>query len=214
MSRIVLFCENCGAPFPTNMFFNGGIASVGKIASGPCRLCGGRCSISDLVMVNVGGALRTIAGAVHSREELRELSELLEEATNRGLPPDEVIDYLRRRGAQWPGLWDQIAALLWENKGDIMAFLSLILTALPFILPQQEITAEQIDKIVQKAVVTAVDQLEKHHPAAQPAATGSGDASVQQASRVSSTGRTGRNQPCPCSSGKRHKECCGSLGGK
>ena len=24
--------------------------------------------------------------------------------------------------------------------------------------------------------------------------------------------RTGRNEPCPCGSGKKHKKCCGKIG--
>jgi uncharacterized protein YecA (UPF0149 family) len=40
---------------------------------------------------------------------------------------------------------------------------------------------------------------------------GSGDAApVQQVKRASD--KVGRNDPCPCGSGKKYKKCCGANG--
>ena len=33
------------------------------------------------------------------------------------------------------------------------------------------------------------------------------------AERLSSAGRVGRNEPCPCGSGKKYKKCCGKPAG-
>ena len=42
----------------------------------------------------------------------------------------------------------------------------------------------------------------------QPARTGGDDAKVRTVRRE--TRKVGRNEPCPCGSGKKYKKCCGA----
>ena len=67
-----------------------------------------------------------------------------------------------------------------------------------------------------RKVATSVDELEesfqrkKRRELEQARMAGSGDAqTVQQV--VRSTAKIGRNDPCPCGSGKKYKKCCGAL---
>jgi preprotein translocase subunit SecA len=65
-----------------------------------------------------------------------------------------------------------------------------------------------------RAAATSVDELEeafqrrKRRELEQARMAGSGDYQpVQQ--RVRSGAKVGRNDPCPCGSGKKYKKCCG-----
>ena len=66
-------------------------------------------------------------------------------------------------------------------------------------------------------VATSVDELEesfqrkKRRELEQARMAGSGEAqTVQQV--VRGTAKVGRNDPCPCGSGKKYKKCCGAQG--
>ena len=68
-----------------------------------------------------------------------------------------------------------------------------------------------------RAVATSVDELEesfqrkKRRELEQARMAGSGEAqTVQQV--VRGTAKVGRNDPCPCGSGKKYKKCCGAQG--
>jgi len=67
-----------------------------------------------------------------------------------------------------------------------------------------------------KGVTTSVDDLEesfqrrKRRELEQARMAGAGDQQVQQV--VRSGAKVGRNDPCPCGSGKKYKKCCGANG--
>src|SRR6266498_2969929 len=64
-----------------------------------------------------------------------------------------------------------------------------------------------------RGVTTSVDDLEesfqrrKRRELEQARMAGAGDRQVQQV--VRSGAKVGRNDPCPCGSGKKYKKCCG-----
>jgi preprotein translocase subunit SecA len=67
-----------------------------------------------------------------------------------------------------------------------------------------------------RPVATSVDEIEaafqrkKRKELEQARMAGSGDMQVQQI--VRSGDKVGRNDPCPCGSGKKYKKCCGANG--
>jgi preprotein translocase subunit SecA len=67
-----------------------------------------------------------------------------------------------------------------------------------------------------RGVTTSVDDLEesfqrrKRRELEQARMAGAGDRQVQQV--VRSGAKVGRNDPCPCGSGKKYKKCCGANG--
>ena len=67
-----------------------------------------------------------------------------------------------------------------------------------------------------RAVATSVDDLEeafqrkKRKELEQARMAGSGDR--QQVQQVVRGEKIGRNDPCPCGSGKKYKKCCGAKG--
>ena len=67
-----------------------------------------------------------------------------------------------------------------------------------------------------RQVATSVDEIEeafqrkKRRELEQARMAGAGDMQVQQV--VRSGEKVGRNDPCPCGSGKKYKKCCGANG--
>ena len=65
-----------------------------------------------------------------------------------------------------------------------------------------------------RQVATSVDEIEqafqrkKKKELEQARMAGAGDMQVQQV--VRSGAKVGRNDPCPCGSGKKYKKCCGA----
>jgi preprotein translocase subunit SecA len=65
-----------------------------------------------------------------------------------------------------------------------------------------------------RRIATSVDEMEeqfqrrKKRELEQARMAGSGDMQVQQV--VRSGEKIGRNDPCPCGSGKKYKKCCGA----
>ena len=65
-------------------------------------------------------------------------------------------------------------------------------------------------------MTTSMDDLEesfqrrKRRELEQARMAGAGDRQVQQV--VRSGAKVGRNDPCPCGSGKKYKKCCGANG--
>ena len=48
---------------------------------------------------------------------------------------------------------------------------------------------------------------------AQPVAASHGEAEARPAAAKKSAVKVGRNDPCPCGSGKKYKNCCGRNAG-
>jgi len=65
-----------------------------------------------------------------------------------------------------------------------------------------------------RQIATSVDEIEeafqrkKKKELEQARMAGAGDMQVQQV--VRSGNKVGRNDPCPCGSGKKYKKCCGA----
>ena len=89
----------------------------------------------------------------------------------------------------------------WENKKKNLIFLLLfsagaVLGMVLFAKPAEELRRKEVAK--QKSAELAAVGGEKAKP--RPV--------VRRASE-----RVGRNDPCPCGSGKKYKQCCGKPGG-
>jgi preprotein translocase subunit SecA len=92
------------------------------------------------------------------------------------------------------------------------------LGALPGQVPDQEspavITGGRGNGRPPRHVATSVDEIEasfqrkKKKELEQARMAGAGDMQIQQV--VRSGDKVGRNDPCPCRSGKKYKKCCGA----
>ena len=91
--------------------------------------------------------------------------------------------------------------LLFAIKEDVVRILSHVQVRSP-----EEIEAEE-----RKQREAAKQAMEFQHAQAQAASRMAQAAAASEAEVVGAGKKIGRNEPCPCSSGKKYKQCCGKL---
>jgi len=76
-------------------------------------------------------------------------------------------------------------------------------------------SAEQVEQVEQDAAQSHVQNVQYHHSDYDEALASANAAAGQQAAAATVRNvvpRVGRNDPCPCGSGKKYKQCHGKLG--
>jgi preprotein translocase subunit SecA len=75
----------------------------------------------------------------------------------------------------------------------------------------EEIKNDTIKLLYNAKIYTGKEQEEKHEKQYKNVATsGPGDSKPAKKEPVRQEGKIGRNDPCPCGSGKKYKKCCGA----
>ena len=64
-------------------------------------------------------------------------------------------------------------------------------------------------KIIMHSKIQRPEQVKREQVATPIIALHGGDDEVKTPKTVVNTGKVGRNDPCPCGSGKKYKQCCG-----
>jgi len=113
-------------------------------------------------------------------------------------------------------------ALLNNLKGEVVKFLSHVQIQrrdeAAMIEQQRREAAEKAKLAFQHAEASALSQATAQEtaqaapqPAAQPRAAGAAAEAAQPQTFVREQPKVGRNDPCPCGSGKKYKQCHGAL---
>ncbi|MEE4109082.1 MAG: SEC-C metal-binding domain-containing protein, partial [Halieaceae bacterium] len=106
-------------------------------------------------------------------------------------------------------------ALLNNLKGEVVKFLSHVQIQrrdeAAMIEQQRREAAEKARMAFQHAEASALEQEETAQAAAQPGSAGAAAEPVQPQTFVREQPKVGRNDPCPCGSGKKYKQCHGAL---
>lgn len=206
MHSIPAVCTTCGSTFP-GVSVGPNAGGVGTIEFsgcrvGPCPNCGGSGFIVDGIYQFVGDALRRIAAAGKTPEQIAQLHEVLREAQEQGAEPRSVPEHIK---AEAPGMaffaeWIR-QYLVPKNAGEFWTMIGAILTALGIYMSMNpHVDEKEMNAIVDKAVNAAMSKNQTALPSITPAAHG-----AKKAHKV------GRNDPCPCHKGKKYKHCCGKL---
>jgi preprotein translocase subunit SecA len=106
-------------------------------------------------------------------------------------------------------------ALLNNLKGEVVKFLSHVQIQrrdeAAMIEQQRREAAEKARMAFQHAEASALEQEETAQAAAQPGSAGAAAEPAQPQTFVREQPKVGRNDPCPCGSGKKYKQCHGAL---
>jgi len=207
MVNLPAVCNACGTIFPSG--FAVGVGSSNYFSSntsGPCPGCGGVGRVPDgtidLSRPDVVAALRAMAqlGSIHN---LRRMLALLSVVRSDDLlairqtltsgaadrSEDQVIKDVQQAA---PGLRNAASLIRnRDNRMELAIWLTLIAAIIPIVIAlksnQQEVTPPRQEQIIQLIVPT---------PSARPALP------IQAQRRT-----PGRNERCPCGSGKKFKHC-------
>lgn len=133
------------------------------------------------------------------REHLSEMDYLRRGIHLRGYAQKDPFQEYRRESG------DMFQNFLGEVTMETVKILSLI----------QIQGSQDVDEFEEQAVKDRPQQLDARHPAAKSIAQAAGVPSEDEASQEGTfrreTPKVGRNDPCPCGSGKKYKQCCGKL---
>ena len=199
MPHLPAFCDTCGTAFPSGLYFENSrnVTVTGGGTSGPCPKCGGMGRISNGVFNFVDDTIEILSAAPRTVDELLRLSKILQEAKSYRQRPDHVA---RRIKSELPSL-AALAELLPTNRADLYAFLALILALVQLVAQQSSNT--------QTPVSITVEQVVQQVLVAPPAAATSSPRHPST-SKKAATKKIGRNDPCPCNSGRKYKKCHGA----
>jgi preprotein translocase subunit SecA len=149
------------------------------------------------------------------KDHLRDMDHLKEGIGLRGYGQhDPLVEYKRES-------FDMFEAMMQRFQEETARYLYLMqILERPAAMPESQPHAAGTDgngSRPPRNVATSVDELEesfqrkKRRELEQARMAGSGEAqTVQQVVRGSA--KVGRNDPCPCGSGKKYKKCCGAQG--
>jgi preprotein translocase subunit SecA len=149
------------------------------------------------------------------KDHLRDMDHLKEGIGLRGYGQhDPLVEYKRES-------FDMFEAMMQRFQEETARYLYLMqILERPAAAPETQPHGARVDgngSRPTRNVATSVDELEesfqrkKRRELEQARMAGSGEAqTVQQVVRGSA--KVGRNDPCPCGSGKKYKKCCGAQG--
>ena len=189
MPVVPAFCDNCGTVFGSGILVEDSrnITFTGT-RSGPCPNCGGMGHVPDGVYNFIGQTIELLAGPSSTVEDLRRLSDLLENARSKRIDRDELAAAISE---ETPSLRN-VVDLLPRDRSELYGFLSLIIAAATLIVAVRSgasNTPVNVTQVINAATTTQAQT--------SPATLGPSVAPIA------------RNSPCPCGSGKKYKHCHG-----
>lgn len=221
-TTIPAVCRSCGNVFGGVTFALGAQATL-KLAGntvGPCPNCGGLADLVDGTFAIVGAAVKRIADYVI--DDMERLQAILTAAREENADVSRVAHSMREVPSFGPFAEWLLTMFAPKSSADFYAFLAVLIALIPMLTPKepaapavqapaaQQLSEERIVEITSKAVAAALNQTKAPlGNVVEPQAHA--DNKGARTSVVRSAPKVGRNDPCPCRSGKKHKKCCGAL---
>jgi SEC-C motif-containing protein len=185
-------CPSCGLVFEAKGAIELGegvtVESSGNRVS--CPRCGAMANMVEGTFTVRGGVLRALTDLELTRERLADLGAVARLAQEGAITADIAAGQL---GDHAPPLKSAIEAVPAPLR---KAFVWVLLTALS-ILAAQWLAEQRDDAATPADVQRAVERALREHDQQRP---------VSPRRRGS---KVGRNDPCPCGSGRKYKVCCG-----
>lgn len=199
MPGLLAFCENpqCGAVFQ----FKGLIGGPGKAhieftdtRVGPCPACGEYGKIPDGKYEYANEVISFLSGPRINAQTLHKIEQILRQA--RSQPPsntEAVLDAVEQESSEVASALKSV-----PNQQNILQWLAILIALVSLAIQahstyfkeSNDSTDKKINEHLLKDFGTGNTNPKSNEPykRAQP--------------------KTGRNQPCPCGSGKKYKKCC------
>jgi len=183
-------CETCSTIFPSGFALNGAsnITFVGT-TSGPCPNCGGTGRVPDATYNSFGNVLELISGPSQTFEDLKRLSEILERARDQQALPEEVLAEIENNDPKLK----TIADLFPKTRNEFYMVVGLVIAAIA-LMTDSGSKKSHTEIIFNNVINYIYDKQRSDEPI-----------------KLSDANKVGRNEPCPCKSGKKYKHCHGKL---
>jgi SEC-C motif len=194
--HIPAFCDTCGAIFPSAIAVADGVKNLTLtgIGAGPCPVCGGAGHIPDGVFSFVGNAIEILSAPQRTIDELSHLAKILRQARKKKEAPEAVAQKIRDELPDLAGLAD----LLPRTRTELYAFLALIIAVIALVSQSCGGPNTTPNITVNQTINQVFIETER-------------SARLRPKQEQSTRRKIGRNDPCPCGSGKKYKKCCGRV---
>lgn len=192
--EVPAFCDTCGAVFGSGVFVNNATnITFVENRAGPCPVCGGMGHIPDGVFDFVGNTIEILSAPKRTFDELSRLAKILHEAREKKQTPEQVAKTIRKEAPELAHLAD----VLPKTRVELYSFLALIIAVITLLTQggQSSNTTNITADLIINQVITETNKAAKPHEKVRP--------------QVRQTPKVGRNDACPCGSGKKYKKCCG-----
>jgi putative acetyltransferase len=153
--------------------------------------------IPDGVFNFVGNTIEILSAPRRTIDELSRLARVLREAREKKQSPEEVAATIRKEVPELARLAD----FLPKTRAELYSFLALIVAVITLLTQGGQSGGNTSNVTVNQTinqVFVETDKAAKPNEKVAP--------QVKQA-----TPKVGRNEPCPCGSGKKYKKCCGRV---
>lgn len=196
MPQLPAFCDSCGTAFPSGFAIGGGgTATFIGNKSGPCPACGSMGSVPDGVFSAAGNIIRLLSGPQKTIEQLQRLASVISEARTTVSEPNKAVERIKQEAPELSSIVD----VLPKTRMELYAFLTILLMAIATVIAAaaqyKDHSPSEVE--VQKMIEETIERSFRER----------GEAKKQQPHRAAP--KPGRNDPCPCGSGKKYKKCCG-----
>jgi SEC-C motif len=191
--RAPAFCDSCGTIFQSAFEINAQHTTFINCGSGPCPKCGGSGHIPDGIYNFIGNTIELLSGPSRTVSELQRLAEILNQARNRKKSIEEVSERIEKELPWFSSLKD----LLPKSRTEFYPFIGIVIAVVGLIIGQ--LKQDQPPKVTVNQVVNIICQEPAIHSHQQ---------TVTTTTKVKAKKKVGRNDPCPCGSGKKYKKCC------
>jgi len=202
MAKVPVICNSCKAFFVTESIVGGNATNITfeNCTFGPCPHCGGDGHILDGTYEFIGNTIKILSAPQNTIFELQRLAKILQDARDRNATAQEIKDQVTQ---ELPKL-STISNLLPHTRAELYAFISMILAVIGLVivlLNRKESPNIQVDQVInniQQNIQISPEMKESPRPP-----------DTDFVNQHQESKKIGRNDPCPCGSGKKYKHCCG-----
>jgi hypothetical protein len=166
-----------------------------------CPTCGATGRILAGTYDFTENTIKLLQGPERTVSELERLREVLRLAKESGASPEEVKSTLRRQFPDWGSALANL--LVPKTPGDFYQLLALVVTIIGVLLAYEQL---------EQAKDAEPDQIINNITVVQEAPPVPGQSQVTPSSNAAYGKKVGRNNLCPCASGRKFKRCHGENG--
>jgi uncharacterized protein YecA (UPF0149 family) len=152
--------------------------------------------VPDGVFNFVGNTIEILSAPQRTVNELSRLAKILREAREKKQSPEQVAETIRKEVPELARLADSLP----KTRAELYSFLALIIAVITLLTQGGQSGDKTTNITVNQTINQVFIEMDN---AAKPEKA---EPQVRQAAP-----KVGRNDPCPCGSGKKHKKCCGRI---
>lgn len=201
MARIPAICDKCSTIFPSgfNIAKVGAQASLSNCKAGPCPRCGGDGTILDGVYKAIDNATTEAFVGKQSIDKLKQLLGVLELAKKKQWGREEVIANINKTTPAFAKIADRLP----KSRTELYAFIVIIIMVINTLINSGKniLTKDELTRQTEVTINNYYETNSKNQSVTKPTLPVK-DIPINKK-------RVGRNDPCPCGSGKKYKKCCG-----